>query len=171
MRSVIAVDIGGTHLRAAVVNELGKVVGGVQRVRSNFSSLDGVSCDEVLTLIAESLQSAVTQLGSLQEGVESIGIGFPGYISRGVVMGAPNIPALHEVDLARELSQRLQRVVVIDNDANCAAFGEWRFGAGGRAESLLHLTLGTGVGGGYLRRGVIFGGDSGMALEMGHLRV
>jgi len=165
---VIAVDIGGTHLRAALVDDAGTVIGEVQRVRSDFSALASVSSDAAVAVIGESLAQAVAPLSC---GVKAIGIGFPGYISDGVVMGSPNIPALHEVALARALSQRLDTPVVVDNDANCAAFGEWRFGAGQGASSLLHLTLGTGVGGGYLRHGKIFGGDFGMALEMGHLRV
>jgi len=167
-QSVIAVDIGGTHLRAALVNADGKIMGDVQRLQSNFSTLEGVSSSAAVTAIGDSLAQAVQPLVN---GVEVIGIGFPGYISHGVVMGSPNIPALHAVALASDLSQRLHKQVVVDNDANCAVFGEWRFGAGEGASSLLHLTLGTGIGGGYLRHGQIFGGDCGMALEIGHLRV
>jgi len=78
---------------------------------------------------------------------------------------------LHNVALAAYLTDKVNLPVVVDNDANCAALGEWKFGAGKQAQSLLHLTLGTGVGGGLVRDGAMVSGDSGMALEIGHLRV
>jgi len=165
---VIAVDIGGTHLRAAQVSGEGNIMGKVQCVRSDFSTLTGGSSSAALTAIGDALAKAIAPL---THGVDAIGIGFPGYITDGVVMGSPNIPALQQVPLAHDLSDRLHKRVVVDNDANCAAFGEWRFGAGQGEPSLLHLTLGTGVGGGYVCQGKIFSGDCAMALEMGHLRV
>ncbi len=167
--AVIAVDIGGTHLRAALVAADGAVIGEVRRVRADFSRLDAAATgDAVVAVIVDRLRQAIAPW---LDQAARIGIGFPGYISNGVVMGSPNIPALHEVALAERLADALHRPVVVENDANCAALGEWRFGAGEQAVSLLHLTLGTGVGSGLIRRGAIFSGDQGMALEMGHLRV
>ncbi len=166
-REAVALDVGGTHLRAARADIRGGIVGTPTRVHADFSRLQGTR-DAVLERVIEQIAQLVAPLCA---GGVPVGIGFPGYVSDGVVLGAPNIPALVEVPLEALLAKRLKTEVRIENDANCAALGEWRFGAGARAPSLLHLTLGTGVGGGWVRDGRIERGSHGMALEIGHLRI
>ncbi|MDQ6950108.1 MAG: ROK family protein [Mariprofundales bacterium] len=160
---VVAMDIGGTHIRAALVAADGTILD-QHRQRAELSHLTG----NVAAAVMDALTAAAAPLLPL---AKAVGIGFPGFISDGVVAGAPNIPQMEGVALQALLCQRMQRPVRLDNDAACAALGEWRFGAGRGAASLLHLTLGTGIGGGLVHDGRIFGGDCGMAFEFGHLRI
>ena len=156
-------DICGTHMRAALVDATGALVA-QHRQRSELSQLRG----DVAATVIERLVAAASPL--LAE-ADAVGIGFPGFMTHGVVAGAPNIPQMEGMALQQLLSERMGLPVRLENDAACAALGEWRFGAGKGAPSLLHLTLGTGIGGGLVRDGELFGGDCGMALEFGHLRI
>ncbi|MDX8409917.1 MAG: ROK family protein [Mariprofundales bacterium] len=160
---VVAMDIGGTHIRAALVDVAGVLLE-QHRQRADLSRLRG----DVPVAVMDALVAAASPLLAQ---AEAVGIGFPGFITAGVVAGAPNIPQMEGVALQQQLSERMGLPVRLDNDAACAALGEWRFGAGRGAPSLLHLTLGTGIGGGFVHDGRIFGGDCGMALEFGHLRI
>jgi glucokinase len=101
------------------------------------------------------------------------GIGFPGFFKgdSGVLTASPNLPYLHDFPLASRLSEVLGMPVFACNDAMLAALGEHRFGAGKGLRNLLHLTLGTGIGGGLVLDGRPYAGESGMAMEIGHLRV
>lgn len=164
---VIAIDVGGTHLRAARIDRQGRIVAGPLRLRADLARLTG-DAQAVTRAILDRLSAVIRHLSDQNE---PVGIGFPGYISEGIVRGAPNIPSLCDLPLAALLEKETGRSVCLANDANCAALGEWRFGAGAGADELLHLTLGTGVGGGWIRNGAIEDGSSGMAMEIGHLRV
>ena len=101
------------------------------------------------------------------------GVGFPGFFrgETGIVETSPNIPQLHEFDLAGALSEHLGISVSVQNDALLAALGEFRFGVGKGMSQLIHVTLGTGVGGGVILNNAPYSGDAGMAMEIGHLRV
>jgi len=156
-------DIGGTHIRAALVDDQGRVIE-QHRQRAELSQLHG----DVPALVIEALMDAASPLLAR---ADAVGIGFPGFIADGVVAGSPNIPHLEGIGLQQHLTARMQRPVRLDNDATCAALGEWKFGAGKGAKSLLHLTLGTGIGGGFIQNGTMYGGDCGMAMEVGHLRI
>ncbi|MDQ6973814.1 MAG: ROK family protein, partial [Mariprofundaceae bacterium] len=105
--------------------------------------------------------------------IQAIGLGFPGFFlgDTGILLASPNLPQLKNMALAKKLSERLSLPVCVQNDALCAALGEHRFGAGNHANSLLHITLGTGVGGGLILQQQAYTGESGMAMEFGHLRV
>jgi len=155
------VDVGGTKIAGAIVDTDGSVLE-EHRVESPATDTEAIE-DAIADLVAE--------LASRHE-IEAVGVGAAGYISasRSEVMFAPNL-AWRDVDLRSELEERVDVPVVIENDANAAAWGEFRFGAAADADDLLLVTVGTGVGGGIVNDGEVFRGSFGAAAEIGHLRV
>lgn len=161
----IGVDVGGTNLRAGVVDEAGRVV-----LRSRASTGERRSAGEVVDRIA-------ALVGELSDKFDSkilaVGCGVPGIVDAdaGVVHRSPNFPEWTEVPVRGEISARLALPIVIDNDANMHALGEALCGAGRGHRSMIMLTLGSGIGGGIFLDGRIFRGDDGFAGEVGHIVV
>ena len=91
--------------------------------------------------------------------------------ARGLVRLSHHVPGWEEIPLAEQLQAEFGAPAAVDNDANVAALGEWRFGAGQGCESLLYVTISTGIGGGWVLGGRIWGGADGMAGEIGHMVV
>jgi len=164
---VLAADVGGTNIRAALVDTLGSM-SDERRIQANLSR-DDVDETQLLNVLADFFQ---TYLNDVPD-IHAIGLGFPGFFSgdSGLLLSSPNLPQLHHVDLAAKLSSRLSLPVLVQNDALCAALGEQRFGAGKGKSNLLHITLGTGVGGGLILQNHPYSGETGMAMEFGHLHV
>jgi len=161
MTLTCGVDVGGTKIAGAVVDIEGKVLE-EHRVVSPATDTEAIEV---------AIADLVTELSSRHK-IEAVGVGAAGYISasRSVVMFAPNL-AWRDVDLKAELEERVDVPVVVENDANAAAWGEFRFGAGADADDLLLVTVGTGVGGGIVLNGELFRGSFGAAAEIGHIRV
>jgi glucokinase len=105
--------------------------------------------------------------------VRAIGAGLPGPINpkTGVLFNAPNIPGWVNLPIRQHLQDRFQVPVLVGNDANLAALGEWRFGAGRGHHDLLYLTISTGIGGGVIMEDRLLLGDRGLAAELGHVTV
>lgn len=171
MSKRIGVDVGGTNLRVAVVDGL-KVVD-EYRCHADFSAIchtnpPDVAWPQIIAITAGALQKMLEQ----HPEVASVGIGFPGFIDplRGTVLQSPNLPGLRDVDLAGDLATALQRPVVVENDANAAAYGEYKLHPQSAA-SLIFLGLGTGVGGGLIVDHKLITGTHGFAMEVGHLIV
>ena len=165
MNRILAADIGGTHIRTAIVDEAG-AIDNRQRIRAEISRPD-LTSDEIATMLAELLRQAI------DERTDAVGLGFPGFFrgDTGIIATSPNIPALHDFPLTRTMTEALGLPVYAQNDGLCAALGEHRFGAGKGSPNLLHITLGTGIGGGLVLNGAPYFGENGMALEFGHLCV
>jgi len=166
----LAADIGGTNMRLARINHEGDILKEIRR-QVEFSNLGHLSNQDAESSILQTVADAASEL--LDENIAGLGIGFPGFFmgDSGVLASSPNIPQLHDFKLAEGLSNSLNIQVSAQNDALCAALGEARFGAGKGNNNLLHITLGTGVGGGLILHGHPYTGESGMAMEFGHLRV
>ena len=154
----IGVDLGGTKILAGVVNRDGTVVRRHERPSPQ---------DSQEHVLAE-LEAAVAEL--LDESVAAVGFGAPSPIDQenGVVVRPVNLP-LENAPLCDRMRERFGRPVGLDNDANAAAIGEWRAGAGRGEDDLLMLTLGTGVGGGVISGGKPFRGRNGLGAELGHV--
>jgi glucokinase len=150
---VIGVDVGGTKILAGIVDEEGNI----GRRRERTTNLD--SQDQLI----EELGAAAEEL--LDDSVAAVGFGLPSRIDQrsGRVDGSVNIP-LQDVDLRDLLAKRLRRPVAIENDGNAATLAEFRAGAGREADTMVMLTLGTGVGGGVVMDGELLS-DGG---ELGH---
>ncbi len=153
---VIGVDVGGTKILAGVLDRDGAVL--ERREVPTVTSSQDALLDE--------LADSVRQLP--QDGVAAVGFGLPSRIDQatGVALGAVNIP-LREVPFRELMRERLGLPIGVDNDANLAAFAEWRLGAGRGTRDMLMLTLGTGVGGGVILDGRPYRGWA----ELGHVVV
>ncbi len=163
----IGVDLGGTNLRVAVVDDAGKLLEklttGTQVTRGRDRVITEL-CADILQL-AGKFKSAGTLVG--------IGIGVPGIIDMhtGMVHESPNLPGWHNYPVRDDIERRLGTRVILENDANAAAMGEFWLGAGRDYDSMCMFTLGTGVGGGIILDGKIWHGMTGMAGELGHLTI
>jgi glucokinase len=155
------IDVGGTKIAGGVVDDDGTVLEQL-RVDSPASDVEAIE-DAIAGLVAR-LQ--------VNHAIETVGVGAAGYIdkSRSTVMFAPNL-AWRDVDLRAELEPRVGMPVVVENDANAAAWGEFVYGAGHDVDDLLLVTVGTGVGGGLVLDGGLYRGAFGVGAEIGHLRV
>lgn len=121
--------------------------------------------DALLTLLARLVNDADTRFG--QRG--SLGLGFPGIVTEAGRVVAANLPAIHGRLLTQDLTERLTRPVVVDNDANCFLWSELHGGAADGASSALGVTIGTGIGGAVCCRGALHRGANGVAGEIGHV--
>src|SRR5579884_1705486 len=162
----IGVDLGGTNLRAAAIDENGQILGRITE-SANFQAGPEHVAGEIARIV-EKLR------GELKEHtLRGVGIGVPGYIDidAGVVMGAANLPDFDGFPIRDRIQQRLGAPIVLENDANAAALGEKWMGAGQDVKDLILLTLGTGIGGGIVVDGKVLHGFRGMAGEFGHMTV
>ena len=163
----IGVDLGGTNLRIAAVdtdgNLLEKITLGTQ-VSKGREFVIGEMCEAIRSL---------TDKYSLRGTLSGVGLGIPGIIDKrtGMLRESPNLPGWHDTPVRDDLSRILGTEVILENDANAAAFGENWLGAGRGYDEMCMITLGTGVGGGIVLRGGIWLGMNGMAGEIGHITV
>ena len=165
-RVSIGIDIGGTKVAGGIVAEDGTISGRMRRDTPHRSTSPGV-VEDVIVGVVEDL------LGDLDpESVVSVGIGAAGFVAadRATVAFAPHL-SWRDEPLKERLSARLTKPVFIDNDANAAAWAEWRFGAARGESHLVMITLGTGIGGGLLWEGKVIRGRFGIAGEYGHMQV
>ncbi len=163
----IGVDLGGTNLRIAAVDDQGTLVEKVTLGTKVSLGRDHVIDDMcgAIEHMLEKYKNSATLLG--------IGIGVPGIIDMqsGLLRESPNLPGWADYPVRAEIERRLKTVVILENDANVAALGEKWLGAARDFEEMAMLTLGTGVGGGLVLRGSIWHGMNGMAGEFGHTNV
>ncbi len=172
----VGIDIGGTNVRLGVFDEVECVK--QTRFEANFSKICANNPPEqawqqILKLLANAINALVTEFPV----VRTIGIGFPGFIDpeTNIIESSPNLPGLHNVNLAADLCSSLKaaglnQIVFVANDANVAALGEYYL-AGQPAGGLLYCGLGTGVGGGLVLGGQPYAGNHGCAMEIGHIIV
>lgn len=155
------IDVGGTKIAGGVVDADGTIV----------EELKVTSPAQDVEAIEEAVAALITELASRHE-VTSVGVGAAGYVdnTRSTVYFAPNL-AWRDIDLRAELEERVDLPVVVENDANAAAWGEFAFGAGKDVDDFLLVTVGTGVGGGIVLDGALHRGAFGVAAEIGHMRV
>ncbi|GAA0358513.1 ROK family glucokinase [Microbispora corallina] len=158
MGLTIGVDVGGTKIASGVVDEEGRIL------ESGVRHSPAGSPEKMALTIAE----AVTDLAGRHE-VEAVGIGAAGFIdeTRSVVRFAPNL-AWREEPLRKKVSELVDLPVVVENDANAMAWGEYRFGAGRGESHVVCVTVGTGIGGGIVLAGDLYRGRWGMGAELGH---
>jgi len=159
--------MGGTFIKAALVNRWGHILAKLKRPteasRGRRQIIDNIS-STVRTLEANPLSRGR---------VSAVGIGVPGIIDfrKGVVSVSPNFPGWKNFPIQKMLSKRIRPPLFLENDANVAALGEKWMGAARDAEDFCFITLGTGVGGGLILGGKIWHGADGMAGEIGHMTI
>lgn len=165
---VCAVDLGGTNLRAANIDCEGRIH---ERVRKPTRKSD--KAEEVVSQIAAAVREC--EASSIERGaqVQAVSVVVPGsvQVETGAVVNAPNLSCLQGYQLGPALERALTRSVLIENDANAAAMGEMWKGAARGYQTIICLTLGTGVGGGIILDGKLWRGPDGTAGELGHTSV
>jgi glucokinase len=157
------VDIGGTKVAGGVVDEDGRILA---QHRLKTPARDAEATTDAIVSVVETLTSR-------HDGVEAIGLGIAGFVdaSRSVVYFAPNLLGWRDGPLRDEVEKRVGLPVVVENDANAAAWGEARFGAGREERYIVCVTLGTGVGGGIVVDRELFRGGFGVGAEIGHIQM
>jgi glucokinase len=165
MSLTVGVDIGGTKIAAGLVDEHGQVV------RHERTESPATQPAEIVRTIGELVRSLTSSLGDDQT-VEAVGASAAGFVDkqRATLVFAPNL-AWRDEPLKDHLEKELGLPVIVENDANAAAWGEFTFGAGEDVENLLMLTIGTGVGGGIVMDGELVRGGFGMGGEVGHINL
>ena len=165
---VIGIDLGGSAIRLSSVDGNGKI-----RYSKRVDISERREKEHIICSILTNIKKLITIEKSRGNEVLAIGIGSPGIINlkRGVVITSPNFKDWKDVRLRAILEKESSLPVILDNDANAAAYGEkWR-GAGRKVNSLVCLTMGTGIGGGIILNGEVWHGADGMAGEIGHMTV
>ncbi|CDX30106.1 Transcriptional regulator protein [Mesorhizobium sp. ORS 3359] len=162
----LAFDLGGTELRGALIGRGGEVVARVSEPTMTEAGSEAV-IGRIIALADKLLDDHP------QAKVIGIGACAPGPLDpkAGIVIGPPTLSGWHNVPMIDILSRQFGLPVRLENDANAAALGEWRFGAGRGAGSLVFVTVSTGIGGGVIADGHIYHGRRGLAAEIGHMTI
>ena len=162
----IGIDIGGTKVAGGLVDVDGNITHRARRDTPHRSKSPSVVEDTIVEVVAELMQ--VVGSGT----VAAVGIGAAGFVAadRATVVFAPHLSWRHE-PLQEALHKRIAMPIFVDNDANAAAWAEWKFGAAQGETHLMMITLGTGIGGGILINGEVQRGRFGIAGEFGHMQI
>ncbi|HEY5073380.1 MAG TPA: ROK family protein [Pyrinomonadaceae bacterium] len=165
---VCAVDLGGTNLRAANIDRNGCIH---ERVRNSTPQSD--KPEDVVARVAAAVRDCEAQALKRGARVQSVSVVVPGtvHIETGLVVNAPNLRSVQGYKLGPALESALHRPVLLENDANASALGERWQGAARGHQTIICLTLGTGVGGGIILDGKLWRGPDGTAGELGHTSV
>jgi len=165
-RPAIGIDIGGTKVAGGLVDVDGHITHRARRDTPHRSKSPSVVEDTIVEVVAELMQVVGP------ETVAAVGIGAAGFVAadRATVVFAPHLSWRHE-PLQEALHKRIALPIFVDNDANAAAWAEWKFGAAQGETHLMMITLGTGIGGGILIHGQVQRGRFGIAGEFGHMQV
>src|SRR3989304_1817178 len=164
----IGVDLGGSAVKAGLVNAQGKTPR-----NTTVPAEANKGPTHVIKRIAESVHALIDNSSYKKKDFVGIGVGSPGSVepNGGTVKYPPNFPRWTEVRLGETLHKEFQLHVEVDNDANAAAVGEAKFGSGVGHKDFIMVTLGTGVGGGLILDGKIYRGPFGGAGELGHITI
>jgi glucokinase len=159
--NAVGVDVGGTKIAAGVVSPEGRLLN-----EETYPTAD------VRERLLSTIAKAITEVQGGYE-VGGVCLAVPGFIlaRENKVLSAANLEAIEGIPLKEELGGRTGLPVTVENDANAAAWGEFRFGVGKEVDDLVFVTLGTGVGGGVISHGVLLRGVRGMGGELGHITV
>ncbi len=157
----LAVDIGGTQIRAACYSQDSLTPYKINRMSTQAPGSTPL----------ERLKETIASVWPENEKVLGIGIAIAGPVDpyRGIVLTAPNIPGWDNLPLKQHLEEKFNTPVSPGNDANLAALGEWRFGAGKGHHHIIYMTISTGIGGGIIIDDQLLIGQNGLATELGHI--
>lgn len=161
----IGADVGGTKIAAGIVDPAGVVL-----ARRLSHAHAGQPPAVVIAAIQELVSDMLAQSGIASSDLAAVGVGFPGYThgAMGRVLMSSNLPGWDNYPLRDRLRELLGLPVILDNDCNCAAWGEYRFGAGRGSRYMCYVTFSTGFGAGIVLDGKVYAGATGTAGEVGH---
>ncbi len=163
---IIAIDLGGTNLKCALLDSSLKI-----KARNSFSTKSFDNKHKLIDGVADSVNSFILSRSLARGIIFGVGIGLPGPVDslRGIVHFLPNIPGWKSVEFKKILERKTKLPVFIDNDAKLMALAEHKIGSAKGYANALCLTLGTGVGGGLIINGTLYRGGDNAAGELGHL--
>lgn len=164
----IGVDIGGTNVKIALVDDKGAIV-----YSDTVPTRAEMGYEYTLSNIKKAIADLLKESKVAKNEIRGIGFGFPGQIDcdNGIVKELPNIPGWVNVPVAKIIEDEFGIPVKLDNDVRCAALGELRFGAGKGCKNLICITVGTGIGSGLIVNGKLVRGASCAAGELGHVKL
>lgn len=164
---IAGVDVGGTKILAAIVDETGKVLS------TEYTLTEAEAGPAVgLRRIVEAIERAGSRAKvNVRNGLAGVGIAIAGLVDspHGLLVTSPHLPGWTEVPIAREIEAALRTRIFVINDAKAAALGEQRFGAGQGVRDQIYMTVSTGIGGGIIIGGRLYTGYGGAAGEIGHM--
>lgn len=166
MKVNLGIDVGGTGIKGAVISEDGTLSHRTER------ATPAQDVDAIAAAIADLVRELADRCQREGHNVGAVGVACAGFVDAdgATVLFAPNL-AWRDAPLKARLEAAVGRPIFLENDANAAAWGEFRFGGAREADDMLLVTLGTGVGGGIVSDGELLRGSEGIAAEIGHLRV
>ncbi|HEU0213975.1 MAG TPA: ROK family glucokinase [Jiangellaceae bacterium] len=161
MGVAIGIDVGGTKIAGGLVDDAGVIIA---RTRRDTPSTDPRA-------IVDNIVSVVQELRR-DRSIDAVGVGSAGFVdaARSTVLFAPNL-AWRDVAVRDQVVAATELPVVVENDANAAAWGEFRYGAAEDVDDMVCVTVGTGIGGGLVLDGAVYRGAHGVGAELGHMRV
>ena len=171
---VVGVDLGGTNVSVGVL-PLDGGNGDVMALETKPTEAHKGAkyvVDKMVAMVNEAIRTVISEHGGSKDDFAGIGIGSPGPLDRetGTIINTPNL-GWRNFPLRDLISNAVGLPAALDNDANCATYGEWWLGAGKDVDTLVGFTLGTGIGGGIVLNGQIFHGVSDSAAEIGHTTI
>jgi glucokinase len=165
---VVAVDLGGTKIVAALVSSRGEI-----EFKEYLPTLAGEGVEVVISRIFAAIDRVLSTSGVKPAQLAGIGIAAAGVLDldRGVVSVSPNLPGWHDIPLREMVREKLGRSIFLINDTSAAAWGEHCYGRGRGVDNLIFLAIGTGIGGGIIIDGRLYHGVNGSAGEIGHMTI
>ena len=161
----LGIDLGGTNIVAGVVNEDNQILAKAS-CKTNIPRPEEAICDDMAMVAREALKKA----GLTMDDVPWVGIGCPGSVNQGTgIIEYSNNLGFHNWPLEKMMTDRMKKKIILENDANAAAYGEYVAGAAKDAKDAVAVTLGTGVGTGIIIDGKIYSGCNYAGAEMGHM--
>ncbi len=164
----VGIDLGGTKINTALVDAAGRIIS--QDYRETRAA-EGPTA--VVERMVDAAFRVIAGAGIVPTRVRAVGVGAPGPIDSrvGTVVAPPNLPGWVNIPLGEQIARALALPTFLENDANAAALGEHRFGAGRGARHMVYVTVSTGIGGGFIFDGRLYSGATGGAAEVGHMTI
>jgi len=171
-RWIVGVDLGGTNIVVGLLPIQGGDVLGFRTQPTESQRGARFVVNRIVQMVEEAIAEVTAEAGTTRHAVAGVGIGSPGPLDRktGTVINTPNL-GWRNFPLRDLIANAVKLPCTLDNDANCATYGEWWLGAGRGTQQLVGLTLGTGIGGGVVLNGEIYHGASDVAGEIGHMTI
>ena len=168
MAKRIGIDVGGTNVKIALVDDNGKII-----YSNSVPTYAKMGYEYTVNNIKQAIKDLMKETNTTPSDIEGIGFDFPGQVDCkiGVVKLAPNIPGWVNVPIAQMIEDEFHIPTRIDNDVRCAALGELKFGAGRGCENFICITVGTGIGSGIVINGKVVRGATNAAGELGHIKL
>lgn len=168
MAKRIGIDVGGTNVKIALVDENGKII-----YSNSVPTYAKMGYEYTVNNIKQAIKDLMKETNTDSTTIEGIGFDFPGQVDykTGIVKLAPNIPGWVNVPIAQMIEDEFHIPTRIDNDVRCAALGEMKYGAGQGCENFICITVGTGIGSGLVINGKLVRGASNAAGEIGHIKL